>query len=210
MHYFTPFWYMTHLIANETLLPDSASFFTRSSSIILGFTHLFNPSHIHLLLLSGMKDGHSCCVCKIIVGTEQRDTLGNLVRKISVSVKVYISKGSRVFRCCPKIHLSCAVSMHHWHVIFFFQYLILSCNNWDKASHRCGDFLLDHGLLCHLPEMIVTLDWTDWVAAGWERTHLCGPVSILAMGVASKWQTKPLLGFWTLVNIKPVLPPSGD
>lgn len=138
-------------------------------------------------------------VCKIIVGTEQRDTLnikgnwGILYARylISVSVKVDLTKGSRVFRCCPKVHLSCAASMPYWHVIFFLQYLILSCNNWDKASHRCGDFLLDYGLLCHLPEMIVTMDRTDCVAAGWEWTHLCGSVSILAMGAASKWQVDP-------------------
>lgn len=49
-----------------------------------------------------------------------------------------------------------------WPVFFFAPpppFLILSCNNWNKASCCRGDVLLGHGLLRYLPEMIMGWDW---------------------------------------------------
>ena len=53
--------------------------------------------------------------------------------------------------------------MHVGYLILNVTFPLLSCSDWDTASHFCGGVLPINGFLLGLSKMRISLDWTGWV-----------------------------------------------
>lgn len=87
---------------------------------------------------------------------------------------------------------------------------LLSCSDWNTASHSRGAFLFGHGFLHSLFEMMKSSETAkDWMATGWARTHMSG-CCCWSMWWDIYRIAQLMKPCGPVIKTGPVLPPSGD